>query len=173
MLVKTFGSAVQGIDAITISIEVNITQGQHYYIVGLADTAVKESLQRIESAIKTNQFKMPRTKLVINMGPADIKKSGSSFDLPIAMGVLAASEQLTDPDKLTKYVIMGELGLDGSVQPIKGALPIAIQARKEGFKGFILPKQNAKEADHREQPGGIWGRAFLMKLWIFSRYMQT
>jgi len=146
MLVKTFGSAVYGVEAISITIEVNVSNGQNYFIVGLPDSAVKESLQRVESAVKTNNYYMPRTKLVINLAPADIKKSGSAFDLPIAIGVLGASEQIEEPERLSDYVIMGELSLDGSVQPIKGALPIAIQARKEGFKGLIVPKQNAREA---------------------------
>lgn len=146
MLVKTFGSAVYGVEAITITIEVNVSNGQNYFIVGLPDSAVKESLPRIESAIKTNNLHMPRTKLVINLAPADIRKSGTAFDLPIALGVLGASEQLDNAEKLSDYVIMGELSLDGSVKPIKGALPIAIQARKEGFKGLIVPKENAREA---------------------------
>lgn len=146
MLVKTFGSAVYGVEAITITIEVNVSDGQNYFIVGLPDNAVKESLQRIESAIKNNGYKMPRTKLVVNLAPADIKKTGSAFDLPIAMGVLGASNQLDNVEELDKYVIMGELSLDGSIQPIKGALPIAIQARKEEFKGLIVPLQNAREA---------------------------
>lgn len=146
MLVKTFGSAVYGVEAITITIEVNVSDGQNYFIVGLPDNAVKESLQRIESAIKNNGYKMPRTKLVVNLAPADIKKTGSAFDLPIAMGVLGASNQLDNVEELDKYVIMGELSLDGSIQPIKGALPIAIQARKEAFKGLIVPLQNAREA---------------------------
>ncbi|HWB26687.1 MAG TPA: YifB family Mg chelatase-like AAA ATPase, partial [Chitinophagaceae bacterium] len=146
MLVKTFGSAVYGVEAITITIEVNVSNGQGYFIVGLPDSSVKESLQRIESAIKTNNLHMPRTKLVVNLAPADIKKSGSAFDLPIAVGVLGASEQIEQPERLANYVMMGELSLDGSIQPIKGALPIAIQARKEGFKGLIVPKQNVREA---------------------------
>lgn len=148
MLVKTYGSAVYGVEAITITIEVNITnQGKfEAVIVGLPDNAVKESLQRVESAIKSNGYYMPRTKLVVNMAPADIRKTGSAFDLPIAMGTLGASDQLLQPDKLAEYVIMGELGLDGSLRPIKGALPIAIQARKEQFKGLIVPLQNAREA---------------------------
>lgn len=146
MLIKTFGSAVYGVEAITITIEVNVCNGQKYFIVGLPDNAVKESFQRVESAIKTNNLHMPRTKLVVNLAPADIKKSGSSFDLPIAVGVLGASEQLDEPERLSDYVIMGELSLDGTINPIKGALPIAIQARKEGFKGLIVPQQNAREA---------------------------
>jgi magnesium chelatase family protein len=147
MLVKTFGSAVYGVEAISITIEVNVSGGDlKYFIVGLPDNAVKESIQRIESAIKTNHHYMPRTKIVVNMAPADIKKSGSAFDLPIAIGVMGASEQLGEPDRLKDYVIMGELSLDGTVQSIKGALPIAIQARREGFKGLIVPKANAREA---------------------------
>ncbi|MEO6547798.1 MAG: YifB family Mg chelatase-like AAA ATPase [Ferruginibacter sp.] len=148
MLVKTYGSAVYGVEAITIAVEVNINnQGKSdAIIVGLPDGAVKESLLRVESAIKDNNFFMPRTRLIVNLAPADIRKSGTAFDLPIAMATLGASEQLVNPEKLTDYVIMGELSLDGAVRPIKGALPIAIQARKEGFKGLIVPKQNAREA---------------------------
>lgn len=147
MLVKTFGSAVYGVEAITITAEVNVLAGDlKYYIVGLPDNAVKESLQRIESAIKDNYYTWPRTKLVVNLAPADIKKSGSAFDLPIAIGVLGATGQIDAPERLADYVMMGELSLDGTVQPIKGALPIAIQARKEGFKGLIVPIQNVREA---------------------------
>ena len=147
MLVKTFGSAVYGIEAITITIEVNISGGAKpfYLIVGLPDNAVRESMQRIEAALQTNNFRMPRQKIIVNMAPADIRKEGSAYDLPIALGILAGSGQVVN-ENLDKYIIMGELSLDGSLQPIKGALPIAIQARKEGFKGFILPKQNAREA---------------------------
>jgi magnesium chelatase family protein len=146
MLVKTFGSAVYGVEAITITVEVSVNnQGKDYFIVGLPDSAVKESLQRVESAIKSNHFFMPRTKLVVNLAPADIRKTGTAFDLPIAIGTLGATEQIENPEKLSEYVIMGELSLDGEIRPIKGALPIAIQARKEGFKGLILPKQNARE----------------------------
>src|ERR1700722_14623724 len=148
MLVKTYGSAVYGVEAITITVEVNVNNQSkpEAIIVGLPDSAVKESIQRVESAIKDNGYFMPRTKLVVNLAPADIRKSGTPFDLPIAMGTLGASEQLDNPEKLTEYVIMGELSLDGTVSPIKGALPIAIQARKENFKGLIVPKQNAREA---------------------------
>ena len=146
MLVKTYGSAVYGVEAITITVEVNVNnQGQNYYIVGLPDNAVKESLQRVESAIKSNHLYMPRTKLVVNLAPADIRKSGTAFDLPIAIGTLAATEQLP-ADAIAEYVIMGELSLDGSIRPIKGALPIAIQAARENFKGLILPLCNAREA---------------------------
>jgi magnesium chelatase family protein len=147
MLVKTFGSAVYGVEAISITVEVNVNnQGKNYYIVGLPDNAVKESLQRVESAIKSLRLYMPRTKLVVNLAPADIKKSGSAFDLPIAIGTLGATDQLAHPERLERFVIMGELSLDGTVRPIKGALPIAIQARKEGFEGLIVPACNAREA---------------------------
>jgi len=147
MLVKIFGSAVYGVEAISITIEVNwMATGTEYMIVGLPDNAVKESMQRVESTIKTNGFTMPRTRIVVNMAPADIKKSGSAFDLPIAIGVLAATEQIEKRELLDQYVIMGELSLDGSIRPIKGALPIAIQARKEKFKGLFVPLANAREA---------------------------
>lgn len=145
MLVKTFGSAVQGINATTITIEVSISQGINFYLVGLPDSAVKESQQRIDSALRTNGYKVPGKKIVINMAPADIRKEGSAYDLPLAIGILGASEQIKS-DEIGKYLIMGELSLDGGLQKIKGVLPIAIQARKEGFKGFILPKENAREA---------------------------
>jgi len=146
MLVKTYGSAVYGVEAITITVEVNVSSGKHVTIVGLADNAVKESLERMQSAIKANGYHFPRIKVVVNLAPADIRKSGTAFDLPIAMATLGASEQLPEWEKLTDYVIMGELSLDGAVRPIKGALPIAIQARKEGFKGLIVPVENAREA---------------------------
>lgn len=145
MLIKTFGSAVYGIEATTITVEVNITTGTKYYIVGLPDNAVKESLQRIESAIMTIGLRMPRQKIVINLAPADIRKEGSAYDLSMAVGILAASGQILE-DNISDYIILGELSLDGSIQPIKGALPIAIQARKDGFKGLILPMVNAREA---------------------------
>jgi magnesium chelatase family protein len=148
MLVKTFGSAVIGVNAITITIEVDVNnQGQFgSVIVGLPDSAVKESMQRVESALKANGYKMPRTRVVVNLAPADIRKSGTAFDLPIALGLLGASEQFTRAEMLADYVIMGELSLDGEIRPIKGALPIAIQARKEKFKGLIVPLANAREA---------------------------
>jgi len=146
MLVKVFGSAVYGVDAITITIEVDTPGGKpEYIIVGLPDSAVKESIERIVSAIKNISFDRPRMRLVVNMAPADIRKAGAAYDLPIALGFLAASGQLPS-EQLSQYVIMGELSLDGSLQPIKGALPIAIQARAEKFKGLILPQQNAREA---------------------------
>ncbi len=147
MFIKTFGSAVYGVEAITITIEVNWTaQGKDYCIVGLPDNSIKESMQRVESAIKSNGFEMPRTRIVVNLAPADLKKSGTAFDLPIAIGVLAASEQLKFSQRLSDHILMGELSLDGELRSIRGALPIAIQGRKEGFKGLIVPDTNAKEA---------------------------
>ena len=147
MLVRTFGSAVYGVNAINVTIEVNVAEGNGvgYFLVGLPDNAVKESQHRIETALKNNHYRIPRQKIVVNMAPADIRKEGSAYDLPIAIGYLAASGQLNG-DHIEKYIIMGELSLDGYLKPIKGALPIAVQARKEGFKGFILPKENAREA---------------------------
>lgn len=145
MLVKTYGSALNGIDAITVTIEVNIDRGVQFFLVGLPDSAVKESQQRIESALSNNGLKYPKRKITINMAPADIRKEGSHYDLPLAIAILAASEQVKD-DSLDKYVMMGELSLDGSINPIKGALPIAIKAAEDGFKGVIIPKENAKEA---------------------------
>lgn len=146
MLVKTFGSAVYGVNAITITVEVNVSNGNKFYLVGLPDNAVKECEQRVESALKTSGYYFPRTKVVVNLAPADIRKTGTAFDLSVAIGILGATEQISHPEKLNDYIIMGELSLDGSIQPIKGALPIAIQARKENFKGLIVPKQNAREA---------------------------
>lgn len=145
MLVKTYGSAVFGIEATTITIEVNISGGTKYYIVGLPDNAVKESLRRIESAIVTSGFRMPRQKIVVNLAPADIRKEGSSYDLAIAIAILASSKQLETP-RLGEYLILGELSLDGGIHPIKGALPIAMQAARDGFRGIILPQANAREA---------------------------
>jgi magnesium chelatase family protein len=145
MLVKTYGSAVSGIDATTITVEVNVSAGVNFFLVGLPDSAVKESQQRIDAALKNNGFRLPGKMITVNMAPADIRKEGSSYDLTIAIGILAASEQITS-EKVREYVIMGELSLDGGLQPIKGVLPIALKARTEGFKGLILPEQNAKEA---------------------------
>ncbi|HOL28808.1 MAG TPA: YifB family Mg chelatase-like AAA ATPase [Paludibacteraceae bacterium] len=145
MLVKTFGAAVQGINATIITIEVNVNQGIRFFLVGLPDNAVKESHERIASALDYIGYKMPRKQVVINMAPADIRKEGSAYDLPLAIGILAADGKI-NPDVLQNYVIMGELSLDRSLQPIKGVLPISIKAREEKFKGFILPKQNAREA---------------------------
>jgi magnesium chelatase family protein len=145
MLIKTYGSAVFGVNAAIITIEVNIVNGLHFFIVGLPDVAVKESQHRIESAIKSNGYSMPKRKVIVNLAPADIKKEGSAYDLPMAISILAATGQAACLN-FDQYIIMGELSLDGSVRPIKGALPIAIEARKRGFKGFILPRENAREA---------------------------
>ncbi|MCX7954485.1 MAG: YifB family Mg chelatase-like AAA ATPase [Bacteroidales bacterium] len=145
MLVKLFSSAVYGINATSITIEVNIFQGIKYFIVGLPDNAVKESLQRIESTLKTNGFKMPLQKVIINLAPADIKKEGSSYDLPIAIGILAASGQMNCTN-FTDYLILGELSLDGLIQPVRGILPIALQAKEEKIKNLIVPAYNAREA---------------------------
>ena len=150
MLAKTFASAVQGVDAQTTTVEIN-TGGAvagdkaFYNLVGLPDSAVREGFQRIEAAVGNSGFRMPRLKTTVNLAPADIRKEGSAYDLPIAIGFLAATKQL-HCEELEQYIIMGELSLDGSLRPIRGALPIAIQARKEKFKGFILPKENAREA---------------------------
>jgi len=145
MLVKTFGSAVFGIDATTITIEVNIGQGINFFLVGLPDSAVKESQQRIKAALKNNDLHFPGKEITVNMAPADIRKEGSAFDLPIALGILAASGQVVC-ESIESLLILGELSLDGSIQPMKGILPIAIQAKKEGFRGIILPQTNAAEA---------------------------
>ncbi|MDR3651965.1 MAG: YifB family Mg chelatase-like AAA ATPase [Paludibacter sp.] len=145
MLVKTFGAAVQGINATIVTIEVNVSQGIRFLHVGLPDNAVKESHERIASALDYTGYKLPRKQIVINMAPADIRKEGSAYDLPLAIGILAGADTIQS-EELEKFVIMGELSLDGGLQPIKGVLPIAIKAREEGFKGFILPKQNAREA---------------------------
>ena len=145
MLVKVFGAAVQGINATPITIEVNCTKGIKFFLVGLPDTSVKESHKRIISAIQVSGYKFPRQQIVINMSPADIRKEGSAYDLPLAIGILASSETIK-AEKLSDYLIMGELSLDGSILPIKGALPIAIMAKEQGFKGFILPSENAREA---------------------------
>lgn len=145
MLVKTYGSAVHGIKATTITIEVSVSQGINFFLVGLPDNAVRESQQRIATALESINKKMPKKRVVINMAPADIRKEGAAYDLPLAVGIMAASE-VVKSDALADLVIMGELSLDGTVQPIKGILPIAIQAREEGFRGLIVPKDNAREA---------------------------
>lgn len=145
MLVKVYCSTVAGIDARTITVEVNLSAGMGFTLVGLPDNAVKESQQRIIAALENNRFKMPGRKMVVNMAPADIRKEGSQYDLPIAVGILAASAQIEAPE-LDRFLVLGELSLDGSVLPIKGALPIAIQALADGFKGVILPAENAREA---------------------------
>ena len=145
MLIKVFGSAVFGVEATTITVEVNMDPGIGYHLVGLPDIAVKESSFRIAAALQNNGYKMPGKKIIINMAPADLRKEGSAYDLTLAVGILAASGQINS-EEVDKYIIMGELSLDGSLQPIRGALPISIKAKEEGFKGFFLPQQNAKEA---------------------------
>lgn len=146
MLIKTYGSAVYGIEALTITIEVNIGKGIKFFLVGLPDNAVKESHQRISAALKNNGYRIPGKEITVNMAPADIKKEGSSYDLTIAIGILAASCQIANTEEIGKYIIMGELSLDGNLRPIKGALSIAVKAKKDGFKGIIVPFQNANEA---------------------------
>lgn len=145
MLVKTYSSTVFGIDATTITIEVNLAIGVNFLLVGLPDSAVKESQQRIKAAFKNNDLKFPGKEITVNMAPADIRKEGSVFDLPIAIGILAVSDQVIT-DKLSEYIIIGELSLDGTLNSLKGILPIALQAKREGFKGLIVPMENAKEA---------------------------
>lgn len=145
MLVKIYSSAVFGVDATTITIEVNISRGVNFFLVGLPDSAVKESQQRIKSAVKNIGLSIPGKEITINMAPADIRKEGSVYDLPIAMGILAASNQVKSTE-VSKYIILGELSLDGTIQPMKGILPIAIQAKKDGFKGVIVPAENSLEA---------------------------
>ena len=145
MLVKSYAAAVQGISATTITIEVSCTKGIQFFLVGLPDVAVRESHERIISALQVSGYKFPRNRIVINMAPADIRKEGSAYDLPLAIGILAAAGEL-DASRLDQFMMMGELSLDGSLQPVKGILPIAIKAREEKFKGLIVPKQNAREA---------------------------
>lgn len=145
MLVKTYCAAVNGLEVTTVTVEVSVTKGVNFHLSGLADTAIKESRDRIASALKNNGIKLPVVDTTINMAPADLRKEGSGYDLPMAIGILAAIGKVKT-DMLSDYMIMGELGLDGKIQPIRGALPIAIRARKEGFKGLIVPQQNIREA---------------------------
>ena len=145
MLVKTYGCAIIGINAIIVTIEVNSEKGIQFFLVGLPDSSVKESYQRIIASFSTLDYKFPKRRLTINMAPADIRKEGAAYDLPLAVGIMAVSNQV-DSDKLSQYVIMGELSLDGALNPIRGVLPMAIQAKKEGYKGMIIPKENAREA---------------------------
>ena len=146
MLTKVYGSAVFGVEASTITVEVNVDKGVGYHLVGLPDNAVRESNFRIAAALQNNGYKIPGKKLILNMSPADLRKEGSAYDLTLAMGILVATGQIKEKIPLEGYIIMGELSLDGSLQPIRGALPISIKAKEEGFKGFILPEINAKEA---------------------------
>jgi magnesium chelatase family protein len=145
MVAKTFGGAVHGVDARTIMVEVSVGQGTKFFMSGLPDNAIKESQHRVESALKSSGYFMPRNKTVVNLAPADIRKEGSAYDLSIALSVLRASGQLIT-EKLEHFVVMGELALDGKLRPIRGVLPIAIQAKRENFKGFVLPSDNAREA---------------------------
>ena len=146
MLTKVYGSAVFGVEASTITVEVNVDKGVGYHLVGLPDNALRESNFRIAAALQNNGYKIPGKKLILNMSPADLRKEGSAYDLTLAMGILVATGQIKEKIPLEGYIIMGELSLDGSLQPIRGALPISIKAKEEGFKGFILPEINAKEA---------------------------
>jgi len=155
LLIKTYAAALSGITSTTITIEVIIVPGLHYYIVGLPDNAVKESLRRIETAIQAAGYHMPRQKIVVNLAPADLRKEGSAYDLPIAIAILASSGQL-NARYLKDYIILGELSLDGFIKPIRGALSVAIQAQKEQFKGLIVPEQNAQEA------------AVIQSLWVYG-----
>jgi magnesium chelatase family protein len=145
MLVRTFASAVTGIDAVTVTIEVNVSRGIQFFLVGLPDSAVKESQHRIASALLALNFHWPGKQVVINMAPADIRKEGSAYDLPLALGIIAADEKVAKGE-IESFVLMGELSLDGTLQPIKGVLPIALRAREEGFKGVIVPVKNARKA---------------------------
>jgi len=146
MLTKVYGSAVFGVEATTITVEVNTDIGVGYHLVGLPDNAIRESNYRIAAALQNNGYRIPGKKLILNMSPADMRKEGSSYDLTLAMGILVSTGQIQEKTPLNAYIIMGELSLDGSLQPIRGALPIAVKAKEEGYKGFILPKQNSKEA---------------------------
>ena len=145
MLVKTYCAAVNGLEVTTVTVEVSISKGVMYHLTGLADTAVRESRDRIVAALKNNGLKLPVMETTINMAPADLRKEGSGYDLPLAIGLLAAIGKVKT-DNLSEYMFVGELGLDGRIQPVRGALPIAIRARKEGFKGLIVPKYNVREA---------------------------
>ena len=171
MLIKTYGCAVYGIEAIPITIETNISRGYNFYLVGLPDSAVKESHQRIKAAFINSDYKFPGKEVTINMAPADIRKEGSAYDLSIAVGILAASNQIK-PELIGDYLIMGELSLDGSIRPIKGALPIALQAKKMGLKGFILPYQNANEVSIVEGID-IYGASHLKEVVGFFNGEQT
>ena len=145
MLTKVYGSAVFGVEATSITVEVNVDIGVGYHLVGLPDNAIKESNYRIAAALQNNGYRIPGKKLILNMSPADLRKEGSAYDLTLAMGILVATGQIEEKHPLADFIIMGELSLDGSLPPIRGALPISIKANEEGFKGFILPKQNAKD----------------------------
>ena len=145
MLVKTYTAAVNGLEASRITVEVNMTRGVQFHLSGLADTAVRESYDRIRAAVSNIGFKPPTADITINLSPADIRKEGSGYDLPLAVGILAAHGKVSDTC-LPEYMMIGELGLDGTLKPVSGALPVAIRARAEKFKGLIVPRENAREA---------------------------
>ena len=161
--VKAFGCAVYGINATTVTVEVNIDTGINFHIVGLPDSAVKESQQRIDAALKNNGFKIPGKKITINLAPADIRKEGSSYDLPIAVGILCASEQLKS-ELVSDYIIMGELALDGILRPVRGALPMAIHAKDSGFKGVILPAADPKTTEKWSDKSGNVDKKYLHEM---------
>src|SRR5574344_3141551 len=146
MLVKTYCASVNGLEATTVTVEVSITRGTFYHLTGLADEAVRESHDRIAAAFLNTGYKLPVADITVNMAPADLRKEGSGYDLPLAIGILAASEQVLT-DHLDEYMLIGELGLDGKLQPVRGALPIAIKARADKFKGLIVPKQNIRRSE--------------------------
>ena len=171
MLVKTYAAAVHGISATTITVEVNVSQGINFFIVGLPDNAVKESQRRIDAALKNTGFDLRHRKVIINLAPADIRKEGSAYDLPLAIGILAVYE-LLPVGQLDKYVMMGELSLDGTLQKIRGALPIAINAKEKGFKGLIVPAENAKEAAVIKEIE-IYGMKNIMEVTAFLSGQQT
>ena len=171
MLVKTYCAAVNGLEVTTVTVEVSMTRGVQFHLTGLADTAVKESYDRIKAALINNGFKMPTMDITINLSPADIKKEGSSYDLPLAIGIMAANNKV-DSSLLQQYMLVGELGLDGKLMPVRGALPIAIRARKEKFKGLIVPKQNIREAAVVNQLD-VYGMETLMDVVNFFNGQST
>ena len=171
MLVKTYCAAVNGLEVTTVTVEVSMTRGVQFHLTGLADTAVKESYDRIKAALVNNGFKMPTMDITINLSPADIKKEGSSYDLPLAIGIMAANNKV-DSSLLQQYMLVGELGLDGKLMPVRGALPIAIRARKEKFKGLIVPKQNIREAAVVNQLD-VYGMETLMDVVYFFNGQST
>ena len=171
MLVKTYCAAVNGLEVTTVTVEVSMTRGVQFHLTGLADTAVKESYDRIKAALVNNGFKMPTMDITINLSPADIKKEGSSYDLPLAIGIMAANNKV-DSSLLQQYMLVGELGLDGKLMPVRGALPIAIRARKEKFKGLIVPKQNIREAAVVNQLD-VYGMETLMDVVNFFNGQST
>ena len=171
MLVKTYCAAVNGLEVTTVTAEVSMSRGIQFHLTGLADTAVKESYDRIKAALINNGFKMPTMDITINLSPADIKKEGSGYDLPLAIGILSANGKV-ESGNLDKYMMVGELGLDGRLQPVRGALPIAIRARAEKFKGLIVPKQNIREAAVVNQLE-VYGMETLMDVVQFLNGTET